>query len=309
MRIEILSLVFSSIAIALAVAALLNAPRVTQVPDAAVEQVAAPKTVLKIPIDNYQNPTKSQELSLLEERVALLERQLAESNLDDISSNNPTEMNALKSDMFVGFDSPNDLMKVRADPEFARQRQDDFALTIVDNNLDDEQRIDAFKKLSTLGMFTENFEAVQPQHISAILDIADSTDDPTARVKAWDALTGLIHPEARGDLLTEPLLELLAQDPNPYLRRKALNGLQMDVFSSMDDENKTNTFRSALENAAAEDDDAGIRRQAQQTLQQLDQFRAMMANPKGSNIQLGSGAAIGVPFFGSNEVIIDGDAP
>lgn len=284
-----LSLLFSMAAFALALTVFFRQPD-SAVTDSGPTQTAAED------YSNFQNrnglPEGSNELAAIKQRISQIEVRLGSSeNSPQLTSSNEEHD---KSIIPMGANNwtQDDVLRTRSDPEYARSQESKLKNTIIDNNADDIDRIQALSKLVMISMFTENQEIVEDQHLQEILDITDTTIDQNIRVQAWDSLfqTAMLR---QGSDLIDPLTELVTQDPNPYLRRKGLQSLRASIYRSLNgDEDQFENLRDVFESIAENDEDSGIRRQASQTLQEFAQFEQAMRNSQSSRTNSDSEASL-----------------
>lgn len=120
--------------------------------------------------------------------------------------------------------------KLKTDPDYAIEMQQDFKKRVLNDSLSEEERLIAMAQLQmTMGMLAEYGNLEGEQELSnAIMDIANNTQDEGNRIRALEVLSSGpdINPKLAPDFI-----DLVRNDSNNYVRNIAANGLGMMMYS------------------------------------------------------------------------------
>lgn len=121
--------------------------------------------------------------------------------------------------------------KLKTDPDYAVEMQQELKQKVLDTSLTEEERLVAMAQLQmTMGMLAEYGNLQNGHELSnAIMDIANNTSDEGNRIRALEVLSSGpdINPKLAPDFI-----DLVRNDGNNYVRNIAANGLGMMMYSS-----------------------------------------------------------------------------
>jgi hypothetical protein len=121
----------------------------------------------------------------------------------------------------------------------------------TDPSATEQEKLAALKALR--GQKLDGKDAISPEVVLAMLDLAERSQDERSRVDAYRNLHGVKDPALR-----DSMLRSLAGDPSAKVREK----VAQDIDTFLPDV----TVEGALRQAAEGDSDAGVRAAAQKTL-------------------------------------------
>ena len=120
--------------------------------------------------------------------------------------------------------------RLKTDPDYAIEMQQDLKQRVLDASLSEEERLVAMAQLQmTMGMLAEYGNLENSHELSnAIMDIANNTMDEGNRIRALEVLSSGpdINPKLAPDFI-----DLVTNDSNNYVRNIAANGLGMMMYS------------------------------------------------------------------------------
>ena len=120
--------------------------------------------------------------------------------------------------------------RLKTDPDYAIEMQQDLKQKVLDASLSEEERLVAMAQLQmTMGMLAEYGNLENGHELSnAIMDIANNTTDEGNRIRALEVLSSGpdINPKLAPDFI-----DLVTNDSNNYVRNIAANGLGMMMYS------------------------------------------------------------------------------
>ena len=239
-------------------------------------------------VQQGQSAALIQQLDRLEQRISELEYSLL-TGRNKLDTPEPAIMDVPESelaqmqevfDMFGSFAKPQELKRLKSDPEFANAHFSKLKSTIDDDRLSDNERLGAIQSHVMSSMMMNMNESEAQASLAVALDIALTSTNAEDQVRAWEILTGIgSGNEATKEQLTQPLLDLAVDDENPYLRKLAVQGLHNHLMMSFGAPG-TNTERIAntLDYVRNNDSSQDVRRQAEQALSNVEQMRDMLKN-------------------------------
>lgn len=120
--------------------------------------------------------------------------------------------------------------RLKTDPEYAEQMQKEFRARILDVNVADKERILAVQQLMIISGTIASHPGGRSdgELVSAMLQIADNTDDKSIRIKALESINYL---NIDDPALSKRFLDLLANDDNRYVRNLAADTLAVMIYN------------------------------------------------------------------------------
>lgn len=168
------------------------------------------------------------EQRLLQQNQSLMDLQAA---VDELKSNvTPTsEAEQEYAQLMKGLPADYE-NRLKTDPDYAEQMQKKFRARILDVNVNDKDRILGVQQLMIIsGTLASSQDVRRDAELArAMLQIADTTDDKSIRIKALESINYL---NVDDPALSERFLHLLENDDNRYVRNLAADTLAVMLYN------------------------------------------------------------------------------
>lgn len=206
-------------------------------------------------VENNSNDSVSAEILELRRYILDLEERLNNQQFNDVEApqgmpvqadfqDAVLEVIALKEEQdrqklkeknpMYGFyeDLPEDYeIKIKTDPDYARQVGKDLKAQIVDENLSTTERLAAMSQLQ-MTMFMLN-KTEMPEYdyeaVDAILSIGRNSSDDKVKIQALEVVAHTPVADAR---VSDSFMSLLEKEDNDYIRSMAAEGLVAQYYKS-----------------------------------------------------------------------------